>query len=122
LHRSGFKPRRGHDERGEPGATHPPSADDAKAGTRWLPDLEVLFETARDLASTLSSRVVIDRLIDRTLVHLDSEIASVLLTDAGGFLRISHTRGLPEVVVADVETHPRFRRRNHERYYIHSCI
>jgi len=113
---------------------------------RWLSELEILFETVRDLASTLSSNEVIERLIDRTLVHLDSEIASVLLMEADGSMRISHARGLPDEVMAqthirsgegiaghvvatgqpllvpDVEQDPRFRRRNHERYYTNSCV
>ena len=33
-----------------------------------------LFETVQDLASTLSSHEVVERLLERTLVHLDSEI------------------------------------------------
>jgi diguanylate cyclase (GGDEF)-like protein len=113
---------------------------------RWLSNLEILFETVRDLTSTLSTHEVIERLIDRTLVHLESEIASVLLMEADGSMRISHARGLPDEVMAqtrihpgegiaghvvatgqpllvpDVEQDPRFRRRNHERYYTHSCL
>lgn len=109
-------------------------------------ELEVLFETVRDLTSTLSSHEVIERLVDRVLVHLDSEIASVLLVTPEGALELSHARGLPEEVVRttrirvgdgiaghvaatgesllvpDVEQDPRFRRRNHERYYTHSCV
>jgi diguanylate cyclase (GGDEF)-like protein len=113
---------------------------------RWLSNLEILFETVRDLTSTLSTHEVIERLIDRTLVHLESEIASVLLMEVDGSMRISHARGLPDEVMAqtrihpgegiaghvvatgqpllvpDVERDPRFRRRNHERYYTHSCL
>jgi diguanylate cyclase (GGDEF)-like protein len=123
-----------------------PAPEGGSRSARWLPDLEVLFETVRDLASTLSTNEVIERLIDRTLVHLDSELASVLLMEADGSLRITHARGLPEEVVAqtrmkagegiaghvvatgepllipDVERDPRFRRRNHERYYTSSCV
>ena len=49
----------------------PPGVKNESA--RWLSDLEILFDTVRDLTSTLSSHEVIERLIDRTLVHLDSE-------------------------------------------------
>ncbi len=110
-------------------------------------ELGVLYETIRDLTSTLSVREVIERLLERILLHLDSEIGSVLLfDDAEGALRILLARGLPEAVVrdtrirpgegisgyvhatgkpllvADVERDRRFRRRNHERYYTRSCI
>ena len=109
-------------------------------------ELEILFDTVRDLASTLSTHEVIERLVARTLRHLDSEIASVLQVEPEGDLRILHAVGLPDEVVrgtrmkmgtgiaghvaatgeallvADVELDPRFVRRNHERYYTHSCI
>jgi diguanylate cyclase (GGDEF)-like protein len=66
--------------------------------------------------------------------------------EADGSMRISHARGLPDEVMAqthirsgegiaghvvatgqpllvpDVEQDPRFRRRNHERYYTNSCV
>jgi diguanylate cyclase (GGDEF)-like protein len=110
-------------------------------------ELEVLYETIRDLTGTLSVHEVIERLLERILLHLDSEIGSVLLHDeSAGALRILLARGLPEAVVrdtrirsgegisgfvlasgkpllvADVERDRRFRRRNHERYYTRSCI
>ncbi len=109
-------------------------------------ELEILFDTVRDLASTLSTHEVIERLVARTLRHLDSEIASVLQVGTEGHLRILHAVGLPEdvvrgtrmkmgsgiaghvaatgeaLLVPDVELDPRFVRRNHERYYTHSCI
>jgi diguanylate cyclase (GGDEF)-like protein len=110
-------------------------------------ELRVLYETIRDLTSTLSVHEVIERLLERILLHLDSEIGSVLLLDdADGVLRILLARGLPDAVVrdtrirpgegisgfvlatgkpllvADVERDRRFRRRNHERYYTRSCI
>jgi diguanylate cyclase (GGDEF)-like protein len=109
-------------------------------------ELELLIETVQDLTSTLSSHDVIARLVDRTLVHLDSEIASVLTVESDESLRILHAVGLPvEIVrearsrvgegiaghvaaageallIQDVEIDPRFSRRNHERYYTHSCI
>ncbi len=113
---------------------------------RWHAELEILFDTVRDLASTLSTFEVIERLIDRTLLHLDSEIASVLLIEPDSGMKIIHARGLPEnvvehtrvavgdgiaghvastgesLLVPDVEKDPRFRRPNHERYYTNSCI
>ena len=112
----------------------------------WHAELEILFDTVRDLGSTLSTHEVIERLIDRTLVHLDSEIASVLLVESGGDLVMIHAQGLPEdviqearvpqgegiaghvaqtgepLLIPDVERHPQFQRRNHERYYTSSCV
>ncbi len=109
-------------------------------------ELEVLYDTIRDLTSTLSVREVLQRLLDRTLAHLESEIASILLMRPDRRLRLEVARGLPEEVVAetaiqigrgisgyvaktaqpllvaDVETDSRFSRRNHERYYTHSFI
>ena len=63
---------------------------------RWHGELEILFETVQDLASTLSSSEVVERLIDRTLGHLDSEIGSVMLVQPDGSLRISYAQGLPD--------------------------
>jgi diguanylate cyclase (GGDEF)-like protein len=110
-------------------------------------ELAVLYETIRDLTGTLAVHEVIERLLERILLHLESEIGSVLLfDDIEGKLRILLARGLPEPVVretrirpgegisgyvfvtgkpllvADVERDRRFRRRNHERYYTRSCI
>ncbi len=123
-----------------------PATDEVIELRRRNAELAVLFETVRDLASTLSSHEVIERLVDRTLQHLDSEIASVLLVEPDGTLRIIHAVGLPDSVidssvsrvgegiaghvaatgeallVEDVERDPRFERQNHERYYTHSCI
>jgi diguanylate cyclase (GGDEF)-like protein len=89
---------------------------------------------------------VVERLIDRTLKHMNSEIASVLLTGADGIMRIAHARGLPDdviasvqimsgegiaghvyatgepLLVADVEKDKRFSRPNHERYNTTSCV
>ncbi len=131
----------------EPAVPDPPiGGDDATTRPRWLAELEILFDTVRDLGSTLSTHEVIERLIDRTLLHLDSEIASVFLVGSDRAMRIIHARGLPEEVVSaarvpvgegiaghvaatgeplllpDVEQDTRFRRRNHERYYTRSCI
>ncbi len=113
---------------------------------RWQRELEILFETVQDLASTLSSSEVLERLIDRTLGHLNSEIGSVMLVQPDGSLKISYAQGLPDeivstarveagegiagyvvasgepLLVADVEQDSRFRRSNHERYYTRSCI
>lgn len=109
-------------------------------------ELELLYATVRDLVSTLSVRVVLERLLKRVLAHLDAEIGSILLLHPDGRLRIVASSGLPQDVVettallpgegisglvvesgesvhvVDVETDARFRRRNHERYYTHSCI
>jgi len=109
-------------------------------------ELAILFDTIHDLTSTLSIREVIERLLERVLVHLKSEMASILLLGPDGKLRIRHARGLPEEVVAqtclalgediswyvaqngasvlieDIERDARFRRRNHERYYTSSAI
>ncbi|MHC4224703.1 MAG: diguanylate cyclase, partial [Planctomycetota bacterium] len=109
-------------------------------------DLAILYETIQDLTSTLSIGQVIGRLIDRILGHLESEIASILLLDHDGMLRMTHAVGLPDeiirktviprgegisghvadtgeaLLIPDVEKDPRFRRRNHERYYTHSAL
>ena len=122
----------------------PESAADERE--RWHQEREFLFQTVQDLSSTLSSREVLERLIERTLVHLDSEIGSVMLVQPDGSLRISYAHGLPEeitssvrvevgegiaghvvlsgepLLVNDVEQDPRFRRSNHDRYYTRSCI
>jgi len=109
-------------------------------------DLEVLYDTVRDLSSTLSVEQVLDRLMDRTLRHLEAEIGSILLIDADSTLHVVLSRGLPpdiaettrmavgdgisgtvaatgrSLLVPDVEIDPRFSRRNHERYYTRSLI
>jgi diguanylate cyclase (GGDEF)-like protein len=109
-------------------------------------ELEVLYDTIRDLTSTLAVAEVLERLLERTLRHLDAEIGSILLCEDEGGLRIVTARGLPEQVVSgtsmavgegisgrvassgrsllveDIERHPEFQRRNHERYYTHSLI
>ena len=109
-------------------------------------ELEVVFDTIHDLISTLSVQQVMERLLDRTLLHLASEIGSILVLDPDHTLRILLARGLPpEVVrdiriqlgdgisgyvaeraesllVEDVENDSRFQRRNRERYYTNSFI
>jgi len=108
--------------------------------------LEILLSTVQDLTSTLSTEEVIRRLLQRVVLHLDSEIASILLLGRDDMLRISHAEGLPQEVVettcialghgisghtakigepqlvVDVERHPVYQRRNHERYYTHSAV
>jgi len=122
--------------------SHDPNpANDTPAG------VELLFETIRDLTSTLSAREVLGRLLDRTMMHLGAEIASILTVDAqAGPLRIAVARGLPDEVVRDavvnlgdgisgwvaargesllisnIEADPRFSRTNHERYYNASAL
>ena len=109
-------------------------------------ELEVVFDTIRDLTSTLSVQEVMERLLDRMLVHLDSEIGSVLVVEPDDTLRILLARGLPDEVVrdtrieigqsisgwvaqqaesllvCDVESDSRFQRLNRERYYTNSFI
>jgi diguanylate cyclase (GGDEF)-like protein len=108
--------------------------------------LEILFATVQDLTSTLDTDEVIARLLKRVLLHLDSEIASIMLLGSDDTLHITHAQGLPESViestrvplgegiaghvartgiallVTDVEHDARFKRENHERYYTHSAL
>lgn len=109
-------------------------------------ELEVLYGTIRDLTSTLAVHEVLQRLLDRTLEHLHSEIGSIFLLETNGQLRLTAFQGLPadvvrettvaigtgvtghvaqsgvSLLVRDVELDPRFRRRNHERYYTRTLI
>ena len=109
-------------------------------------ELEVLYGTIRDLTSTLAVHEVLQRLLHRTLEHLHSEIGSIFLLEAHGLLRLTVFQGLPadvvrettvpigtgvtghvaksgqSLLVRDVELDPRFRRRNHERYYTRTLI
>ena len=120
--------------------------DETAAQRRRHSELEVLYDTVRDLSSTLSVGQVFDRLMDRTLRHLDAEIGSILLIDSDSVLRVVLSRGLPKdvatsttmavgegisgtvaatgrsLLIADVEVDPQFSRRNHERYYTNSLI
>jgi len=106
----------------------------------------ILHESARQLTSTLASGEVVTRLLQSALDLLDAEIASVLTFDAQGLLRIRSAFGLsPDIVegtriavgegisgyvartragllVADVETDPRFGRQSHARYSTRSLI
>ncbi len=109
-------------------------------------ELQILYETIRDVTSTLAVEQVLERLLERTLCHLSAEIGSILLMASDSRLRIFAARGLPEhvvketemslgqgisgfvaesgrsLIVRDVERDDRFRRRNHERYYTRSLI
>ena len=109
-------------------------------------DLEVLYESVKDLSSTLSVELVLQRLLDRTLQHLEAEIGSILLLGDDDQLRVMVSQGLPPevvertemrigegisgyvalhgepLIVEDVEAHPTFRRRNRERYYTSTLI
>jgi diguanylate cyclase (GGDEF)-like protein len=123
-----------------------PSLEELKRLQRRNAELTLLYDTIRDLNSTLSVREVLDRLMARALDHLESEIGSILLLDKEGLLRIIAARGLPPdvvdqtslgvgdgisgyvastgeaVLVTDIENDSRFQRRNHERYYTASFI
>jgi diguanylate cyclase (GGDEF)-like protein len=109
-------------------------------------ELEILYDTVRDVSSTLSVQQVLSRLLERTLRHLNAEIGSILLVDPDSVLRVVIARGLPDEVaelatmrvgegisgyvaatgrpllIPDVEVDPRFPRQNHERYYTSSLI
>ena len=123
-----------------------PRLDELARLQRRHAELELLYETIRDLTGTLSVREVLDRLLDRTLAHLDAEIGSILLIGPDRKMRIVVARGLPSQVVdesvvgvgdgisgyiaetgrpllvSDIERDERFRRRNHARYYTASFI
>jgi diguanylate cyclase (GGDEF)-like protein len=123
-----------------------PSLDELARLRRRHAELELLYETVRDLTSTLSVREVLERLLHRTLSHLDAEIGSVLVLARDGRLHIAAARGLPpeiveatalgvgegisgwvlahgeSLLVEDVERDGRFLRRNHERYYTSSFV
>ncbi len=117
-----------------------------RAGSGGADALLVLLDTVEDLTSTLSTREVVERLLGRVLLHLDSEIASILLLERDGQLAIRHAHGLPDevkaqtrvpmgegisgyvaqtgrsVLIEDVESDPRFERSSHERYYTNSAL
>ena len=136
------------DDAGEAPKPQPSTEDDDRLARlrRRNAELEILYDTIQDLTSTLSVAQVLDRLLDRTLRHLDAEIGSILLRGPDSRLRVVAARGLPEeivqgtamemgegisghvavtgrsLIVQDVEEDPRFGRRNHERYYTRSLI
>jgi len=123
-----------------------PRLDELARLERRHAELRLLYDTIRDLSSTLSVREVLDRLMGRALDHLDAEIGSILLLRSDDRMRIVTARGLPadvveetavaigdgisgyvartgrSLLVSDVERDERFRRRNHERYYTSSFI
>jgi diguanylate cyclase (GGDEF)-like protein len=123
-----------------------PRLDELARLERRHSELRLLYETIRDLTTTLSVREVLDRLLGRALAHLEAEIGSILLLDPEGSMRIVLSRGLPAEVVEqtrvapgqgisgyvvetgssllirDIEKDERFRRRNRERYYTASCV
>ncbi len=123
-----------------------PEIDDLALLQRRHEELQLLYETVRDVTGTLSVREVLERLLRRVLTHVEAEIGSVLVLERDGNLRIAGSRGLPtEIVeqtclgigegisgwviehaepllVEDVEADARFQRRNHERYYTRSFI
>jgi diguanylate cyclase (GGDEF)-like protein len=65
-------------------------------------ELQVLFDTIRDVTSTLSLHEVLSRLLQRVLAHLDSEIGSILIL-RGEELRIAVAEGLPTDVAERAE-------------------
>ncbi len=109
-------------------------------------ELEVMYDTVRDVTSTLSFGEVLQRILDRTLLHLSAEIGSILLVEPDGGLKVAAAVGLPEdivrdsrlepgegisgyvastgqpLLVEDIEADDRFQPRNRERYYTHSLI
>jgi len=123
-----------------------PRLDELARLQRRHAELRLLYDTIRDLGSTLSVREVLDRLMGRVLDHLDAEIGSILLLRQDERMRIVTSRGLPghvvertavaigegisgyvaetgrPLLVTNVETDDRFQRRNHERYYTASFI
>jgi diguanylate cyclase (GGDEF)-like protein len=131
---------------GGPARLDDPRLDELARLRRRHAELRLLYDTIRDVSSTLSVREVLDRLISRALDHLEAEIGSILLLGPDGRLRVVTARGLPaevlrdtalgmghgisgyvaetgrSLLVRDVENDRRFRRRNHERYYTSSFI
>ena len=68
--------------------------------------LELLYDTIRDVTSTLSVREVLERLLGRVLSHLDAEVGSILLRGADDNMRIEVAQGLPADVVDDTCMEP----------------
>ena len=66
-------------------------------------ELQVLFETIRDVVSTLSLREVLDRLLHRVLAHLDSELGSILILQENERLKIAVAEGLPPEIIDATE-------------------
>ena len=57
--------------------------------------LESLVETVCEVNAGLTEHEVVERLLTRTLQHLDSEGGSILLERPDGGLRIAHAEGIP---------------------------
>ena len=109
-------------------------------------ELSILYSVGLDILSTLKLDEVLQIIVDRVCAVLELEICSVLLVDKEpGSLKIRFVRGLENeikntkikfgepisgwvaehkepVLVADIETDLRFRKRNQEKYYTHSFI
>lgn len=110
-------------------------------------ELTILYSVGLDVLSTLRLDEVLQIIVDRVCAVLELEICSVLLVDKeSGSLKIRFSRGLDKeiientkikfgepisgwvaehkqpVLVADIETDPRFGKRNQEKYYTHSFI
>ena len=121
-------------------------ADDLDLIRKRQAELEVMYDTVRDVTSTLSFVEVLQRLLDRTLLHLAAEIGSVLLVESDGSMSIAAAHGLPDeiveqtrllsgegvsghvassgepLLVENIDDDSRFEGRNSERYYTSSLI
>ena len=110
-------------------------------------ELSLLYKIGRDICSTLNLDEVLKTIVDRVTKTLDVEICSILLLDKDNKeLTIKYAKGLDSditthtklkegeaisgwivahkegVLVEDIETDPRFSKRNNEKYYTHSFI
>lgn len=74
-----------------PALTTPPAGVSSSRGDERL---AILHEAMRDLSSTLPTDEIVARLLGRALQHLQSGIASILLIDSEGGLRMAHALGL----------------------------
>ena len=64
-----------------------------------LSQVELLLDTVRDLTSTLAVQEVIERLVDRTLMHMRAGVAVLHTLEEGGVLRVALARGLSADIV-----------------------
>ena len=110
-------------------------------------ELSLLYKIGRDICSTLELDQVLETIVDTVTTNLDLEICSILLVDKDAKeLSIKCAKGLDTevithtklkegelisgwiaehkegVLVEDIETDPRFKHRNNEKYYTHSFI
>ena len=110
-------------------------------------ELTIFYRIGREISSTLMLEEVLGIIVDRVAETLNAEICSVLLLDKKSeSLSIKACRGLQEdithqsrvkmgeqvsgwvakygeaVLVEDIETDPRFAKKNEEKYYTHSFI